>query len=101
MFLEVITPGGLKVKEIAAGIHKWEAKVAVLAQTFGEIIWGNIKLAILIGMLPKDFQDMAMQNGSMMSVMKYENVRDYVISVATQKAAMSTPKPMDVDQVWS
>ena len=42
---------------------------------------------------------MSMQHGSMMSVMKYENVRDYVISVATQKAAMSTPKPMEVDQV--
>ena len=52
-------------------------------------------------MLPKDFQDMAMQNGSMMSVMEYENVRDYVISVATQKAALSTPKPMDVSQVWT
>ena len=44
---------------------------------------------------------MAMQNGSMMAVMKYENVRDYVISVATQKAAMSTSKPMEVDQVWT
>ena len=44
---------------------------------------------------------MAMQNGSMMSVMEYETVRDYVISVATQKAAMSTPEPMDVDQVWT
>ena len=44
---------------------------------------------------------MAMQHGSLMSVMKYENVRDYAINVATRKAAMSTPKPMDVDQVWN
>ena len=101
LFLEVISPGGPKVKETVAGIHKWEAKVPVLAQKFGETIGGNIKLAILIGMLPEDFQDMAMQNGSMMSVVKYENVRDHVISVATQKAAMSIPKPMDVDQVWT
>ena len=84
-----------------AAIYKWESKVAILVQKFRETIGGNIKLAVLIGMLPKDFQDMAMQNGSLMSIMKYENVRDYVISVATQKAAMSTPKPMDVDQVWT
>ena len=72
-----------------------------MAQNFGETIGGNIELAFFIGMLPKDFQDMAMQNGSLMSIMKYEHVRDYVISVAAQKAAMSTPKPMEVDQVWT
>ena len=42
---------------------------------------------------------MALQNGSPMSVMKYGSVRDYVMSVATQKAAMSAPKATDVDQV--
>ena len=35
-----------------------------------------------------------MQNGSLMSVMRYESVRDYVIHVANQKAAMSQPKPV-------
>ena len=46
MFLEVIAPGGLKPREIVAGIYKWEAKVAVLSQKFGESVGGNIKLAI-------------------------------------------------------
>ena len=38
-----------------------------------------------------------------MSTMKYENVRDYILNVANQKAAMPRPTPMDVDPVgnWS
>ena len=36
MFLEVIAPGSLKPRVIAAGICKWEAKVGVLLQKFGE-----------------------------------------------------------------
>ena len=73
----------------------------MLHQKLGEKVGDNIKLAILIGMLPKDFQDMAMLNGSLMSVMKYENVSDHVTNVATQKAAMSISKPMDIDEVWN
>ncbi len=61
LFLDVINPGSLKVKEITRGIHKCQAKVAVLLTRFGEAIGGNIKLAILIGMLPKEYQDICIQ----------------------------------------
>ncbi len=40
-----------------------------------------------------------MQNGSLMAVMRYDSVRDYIINVASQKAAMNIPEPMDVDPV--
>ena len=73
--------------------------MAASFQRFGEKVRYNIKIAMLVGMLPKVYQDMAMQNGSLMSVMKYESVRDDIINVATQKAAMATPKPMDIDPV--
>ena len=71
LFCEVITPGALKSKDIVTGIHSWERKIALLESKFNEKITGNIKLAVLIGMLPKDYQDIAMQNVGLMSDMKY------------------------------
>ena len=101
LFCEVITPGNLKFKDIASGIHSWERKISLLETTFNERITENIKLAVLIGMLPKDYQDMAMQNVGLMSDMKYKEVRDYIINVATQRLFMYKPTPMDIDGVWN
>ena len=55
LFCEVITPGVLKFKDIVTGIHSWERRIALLGSKFNETITENIKLAVLIGMLPKDY----------------------------------------------
>ena len=68
---------------------------------FNESITDNIKLAILIGMLPKDYQDMAMHNVGLMLNMKYQAVRDCIINVATQTLALYKPTPMEIDSAWS
>ena len=59
------------------------------------------KAAILEGMSPKEYQDMVMQNlvGKMGDEMEYEATREQVINVATQKANMGKPVPMDLGQM--
>ena len=52
-------------------------------------------------MLPKHYQDLAMQNVGLMSDMKYKDVWDCVLNVATQKLALYKPTPMEIDQVWT
>ena len=65
-YLEVVHPDKLKgSSEVIAGIQKWERKVGELAQRYGEKRSDNLKMAILVGILPKDFQDMVFQNGVM------------------------------------
>ena len=85
--------------EIAPGIHKWEAKVAALKNRYEQDLGDNRKLAIWVGMLPKEYQDMVLQNSTMMSQIKYDAARDYVLNVASQKMQMACPVPMDVGAV--
>ena len=99
LFCEVITPGGLKFKDIVTGIHSWERRIALLETKLNESITENIKLAVLIGMLPKDYQNMAMQNVGLMLDMKYKEIMDYIIIVATQKMSMYKPTPMETHGV--
>ena len=56
----------------------------------------DLKLAILIGVIPKDYQDMLLQAGITTKKMEYEVCRDRVIQIATQRMQMSQPTPMDV-----
>ena len=60
-YLDVVTPSAIKgVKDVVSGIHKWEGKVTALGSRHGEHLNGKMKLAILIGMIPKEFQDMVL-----------------------------------------
>ena len=87
-YLDVVTPYAIKgVKDVVSGIHKWEGKVTALGSRHGENLNGKMKLAILIGMIPKEFQDMVLQNTGMSQKMQYQDTRDYVVSVATQKCS--------------
>ena len=55
-----------------------------------------MRLALLIGMLPKEYQDMILQTSVVREEkMKYETLRDHVINVATQMQ-MVKPTPMDI-----
>ena len=57
-YLEVLRPGSIKgVMEIVSGIHQWGAKVSALKSRCEEDLGDNLTLAILVGMLPMDYQD--------------------------------------------
>ena len=58
-FLKVVDPPGMKgIVDIIAGIHRWEAKVAVLRSRYCEDLSSTSKHAIFIGVMPKEYQDL-------------------------------------------
>ena len=60
-YLEVVSPRPIRnVLDVANCIHHWEAKCAALKSRYDEDLGENLKLAILVGMLPKDFQDVVL-----------------------------------------
>ena len=74
VFLEVVNPTPLKSGHLIAGISRWETRMAVLTSRYGEELTPCVKLAILVGLLPKEYQDMIMQNmvGKMGDQLDYE-----------------------------
>ena len=68
-FLEVVSPGGIKSsREVISGIHQREAKEALLRSRFDEAMSDKLKLAIMVGMIPKEYQEMVLQTYSGMKV---------------------------------
>ena len=93
-YMEAVKPEGIRsVAEVPSGIHRWEAKVSALKNRYDEEIKESLKSAILVGMLPKEFQDMVLQFFSGSKQFKFEEVRDYVISVANNRAQWARPTP--------
>eukprot|EP00973_Karenia_brevis_P029249 4033764-Karenia_brevis.AAC.1 len=62
-FLEVVTPKGVKDKSLVPGVHQWERRVADLKARDGEEIKGNLKLAVFMSMLPKEYQEEILKMG--------------------------------------
>ena len=86
--LDVVGPPTLKsVQDVLNGVPKWEGKIASLFNRHREELSDQMKLAIFINMLPKEYQD----EGMKMSVgrkLKYEELRDHILGLANQKAAL-------------
>ena len=73
------------------------SRVAALKRRYQEDINDQIRLAILMGMLPQEYQDMIVQTSVLKEEkMKYESVRDHVLNLSTQRMQMSRPTPMDI-----
>ena len=68
-----------------------------LKNRYNEEVGDKMKLAIMIGMLPKDFKDMVIQRGcdpnTSGSKLGYAHYRDYVLSVASQRLDLLRPSP--------
>ena len=97
--LEVVGPPSLKgVQEVLVGVPRWEAKVASLFNRHNEKISDQMKLAIFINMLPKEYQDVGMQM-SCGQKLNYTELRDHILGMANQKAQMNRPVPMDTNSI--
>eukprot|EP00973_Karenia_brevis_P039161 5408988-Karenia_brevis.AAC.1 len=59
-------------KDSTPGVHQWERKVAGLRARYGEEIKGNLKLAVFMSMLPKDYQEEVLRMGSGDKKLEYE-----------------------------
>lgn len=83
-----------------ATIVEWEGKVHALKNKHGEELGDNIRLAIFVGMLPKEYQDLCFQMGSTAGQrITFHEVRDRVVNLANQKISSCTPTPIEVDGV--
>ena len=72
-------------------------KEALLRSRFDEEMSDKLKVAIMVGMLPKEYQEMVLQSYSGGGRdPTYEGVRDYVVTVAQQKRQLRKPSPMAV-----
>ena len=77
-------------------------KVASLKNRYSEAIPDNLKMAIIVSMLPKEYREVVLQSSAMMQeVGKVASlqVRDSVVSLATQKAALGRPSSTALDNV--
>ena len=58
-YLEVVVPAPIRKPEDLVGhINKWETKVAFLQNRYREGLNDPLKVAIVVGMLPKEYQDL-------------------------------------------
>ena len=100
-FMAVVNPDKItRVEDVQKKLATWEANIAKLKSRYGEDVSGKIKMAIFVGMLPKELQDLVLQNSAMTSDdIPYEKIRDQVLSIANQRIAMRHPykdDPMDL-----
>ena len=97
---EVVRPQIIKdSRQMVAAVEMWEGKVGALLRDFDQDLGDGIKTAILISMIPREYQDMVFQLGLGQASIEYKEVRDKIVSVAGNRAQMATPTPMDVGQV--
>ena len=101
--MEVVNPPALKNHQgILKGITEWEVRVDGLKMKHDEEISAPIKIAIVVGMLPKEYQDMCFQQATGVSAdseVNYIELRDKIMNIANQRMSMITPAPMDIDAV--
>ena len=55
-----------------------------------------MSIALLTSMLPRDIQDMVFQQGRIGEALRYRDVRDKVMGIASNRSHELIPTPMDV-----
>ena len=80
-----VSPPALKNHQgILKGITEWEVRVDSLKAKHEETVAASIKIVILVGMLPKEYQDMCFQQATGNTGTKelqYIQMRDKVMSI--------------------
>ena len=67
-FMAVVNPDKIqRVEDVQKRLAIWEGSIAKLKSRYGEDVSGKIKMAIFVGMLPKELQDLVLQNSAMTS----------------------------------
>ena len=95
-FLEVVNPPSVKGTADATGaINSWEMKVSKLRGRYSQTLSAELQTAILVGMLPKELQDLVLQRGASDSTIEYDETRDYVLNVALQRSQLRKPGDRD------
>ena len=95
--MEVVNPPTRKNHQgILKGITEWEVRVDSLKMKHDDKISAPIKIAIVVGMLPKGYQDMCSHQATGVSAdsgVKYIELRDKMVNIASQRISMITQHP--------
>ena len=96
--LAVMSPKKVKeIRHLASAIEEWEAKVKALNVEHDIEVDEKIQVAILTSLCPGDVQDLVFQWAD--DKAKYNDIKDKIVALAQNRAAMSKPMPMEVDMV--
>ena len=87
------------VREMQAAVADWELKIKQLKMEHEIDLDDQIKVALLTGMLPTDFQDYVFQWSD--GKVKFKEVQDKVLTLAMNRASLGRPMPMEVDKIWA
>ena len=85
------------IKMMPTVLENWEIKVKEWESEYGEVISEKIKVALIIGMAPKEFQDEVYRLDE--KDPKYKDIRDRFIRIGNNRMAQDTPQPMDIGLV--
>ena len=101
--MRVVRPGDVKdVKGVIKGVEEWERRSAELGQEYGENLSAPLKLAVFVGMLPKELQDEVYREIGLESKVdeeRYRRVRDRIMGIAQNRIDQEIPTPMDIGNV--
>ena len=79
MLLDAIRPNKVKdVKVLLRALEEWEGKLRELEQETGEKLGESIKLAMLVGMVPRDLQDEIFKGAENGTALGYTGARDKI-----------------------
>ena len=93
----VLSPQPVKdVRHLERAVEEWEVKLGKLRNEYEEDFSDTVKVAIITGMVPRDLQDMVFQMGKTGERLLYKEVRDKIMSIASHRAQMAMPVPMDI-----
>ena len=96
--MKVMSPKKLgDVREVQQGIESWEVAVLKIANEFGEAITDNMKIALVLGMLPHDLRDNMFQHVG--GLKTYGQVKEKIMMLVGNKVAMMSPQPMDIGKI--
>lgn len=84
-------------RELPNMVQDWEVKVKNLEVEHSIILDPKIKIALMTSFLPSDLQDLVFQWSDAKT--SFEELRDKVMSLAVNRAAMAKPTAMEVDRV--
>ena len=88
-FISVVNPPAIRSQgKIVQGIHEWEQKISHLMSRYAcAPLRQDLKTAILIGMLPAEYQNMVLQQERMQSEegIEYNPPRDYILSAVVNR----------------
>ena len=99
LMTESISPPKMKdLVGIESGMAKWEEKVKMLENQFGEIIGEKMKVAIMTNMLPSSLQDYIYTHIDIKTT--YDELKEKLRAMVANKVATNMgPAPMDIGNV--